>query len=46
MRKIVNFFQNYKVLQDVVVEVGDYHGKEDAISIIAQCRENFRNAHN
>ena len=43
LKEIANFFANYKVLQDVVVEVGDYHGKEDAIRIIAQCRENFLN---
>lgn len=46
LKEIANFFANYKVLQDVVVEVGDYHGKEDAIRIIAQCRENYQKSEN
>ena len=41
LKEISNFFQNYKVLQGVVVEVGEYHGKEDAARIIAQCRKAF-----
>ena len=41
LKEISNFFQNYKVLQGVVVEVGEYHGKEDAVKIIAQCRKAF-----
>ena len=41
LKEISNFFQNYKVLQGVVVEVGEYHGKEDAAKIIAQCRKAF-----
>ena len=41
LKEISNFFQNYKVLQGVVVEVGEYHGKEDAVKIIAQYREAF-----
>ena len=46
LKEIANFFANYKVLQDVVVEVGDYHNKEDAIRIIAECEENFRKSLN
>lgn len=38
LKEIANFFANYKVLQDVVVEVGDYYPKEDAIRIIEECR--------
>lgn len=41
LQEISNFFENYKVLQGVVVEVGDYHGKEEAVRIIAECRERF-----
>ena len=41
LKEISNFFQNYKVLQGVVVEVGEYHGKEDAARIIAQCKKAF-----
>lgn len=38
LKEISNFFANYKVLQDVVVEVGEYHSKEEAIDIIEACR--------
>ena len=41
LKEIANFFANYKVLQNVPVEVGQYYGKEEAVRIIAQCRENF-----
>ena len=41
LKEISNFFANYKVLQDVVVEVGDYHCKDEAIEIIRQCREKY-----
>ena len=42
LKEIANFFANYKVLQNVPVEVGQYYGKAEAVHIIAQCRENFR----
>lgn len=42
LKEIKNFFSNYKVLQDMVVEVGDYYGKEDAIRIIQECRDSYR----
>ena len=42
LKEIANFFANYKVLQNVPVEVGQYYGKAEAVRIIAQCRENFR----
>lgn len=41
LKEISNFFANYKVLQDVVVEVGQYFPKEDAIRIIRECRKAF-----
>ncbi len=41
LKEISNFFQNYKVLQGVVVEVGEYHDKEDAAKIITQCKKAF-----
>ncbi|MBR5020570.1 MAG: inorganic diphosphatase [Oscillospiraceae bacterium] len=41
LKEIANFFANYKVLQNVPVEVGQYYGKAEAVRIIAQCRENF-----
>ena len=42
LKEIANFFANYKVLQNVPVEVGDYHTKDEAVRIIAECRGNFR----
>ena len=42
LKEIANFFANYKVLQNVPVEVGQYYGKAEAARIIAQCRENFK----
>ena len=42
LKEIANFFANYKVLQNVPVEVGQYYGKAEAVRIIAQCREDFK----
>ena len=42
--EIKNFFQNYKVLQKVVVTTGDYHGIEETIAIIEECRERYANS--
>lgn len=41
LKEIANFFQNYKVLQGVTVEVGDYYSMEDAIRIIDECRRRY-----
>jgi inorganic pyrophosphatase len=41
LKEISNFFQNYKVLQGVSVEVGEYHGMEDAIRIIEECTHRY-----
>lgn len=41
LKEIENFFGNYKVLQGVTVKVGQYHGKEEAVQIIKQCREAY-----
>lgn len=41
LKEISNFFANYKVLQNVVVEVGEYHSKEEALHIIDQCRRKY-----
>lgn len=41
LKEIANFFSNYKVLQNVTVEVGEYYGREDAVRIIRQCREAY-----
>lgn len=42
--EISNFFQNYKVLQNMQVDVGGYHGLEDTLQIIAQCRARYQAA--
>lgn len=41
LKEIANFFANYKVLQDIQVKVGEYHPKEEAVRIIAQCRDAY-----
>lgn len=41
LKEIANFFQNYKVLQGITVEVGEYHGMEDAIHIIEECTRRY-----
>lgn len=40
--EIKNFFSNYKVLQNVNVEVGEYYPKRDAQRIIKECRERYQ----
>lgn len=43
LQEIANFFANYKVLQGIKVEVGEYHDKEEAMAIVQQCREAYQN---
>lgn len=45
LQEIANFFANYKVLQGIEVQVGDYYGKEEAVRIIAECREAYAKQH-
>lgn len=45
LKEIRNFFQNYKVLQNIVVEVGEYHGLEETLTVIQQSRERYLNSH-
>ena len=42
LEEIRNFFQNYKVLQGVEVVVGDYHGKAEALQVVADCKRRWR----
>lgn len=42
LKEIANFFENYKTLQNIKVEVGSYHSKDEAINIIQECRDRFR----
>lgn len=41
LKEISNFFANYKVLQNVTVEVGEYYPKADAIRVIEECRAKY-----
>lgn len=41
LQEIKNFFENYKVLQNVEVIVKDYHSKEDALKVIEECKKNY-----
>ena len=43
LKEIANFFTNYKVLQGIKVEVGEYHDKEEAMAIVQQCRKAYEN---
>ena len=45
LKEISNFFQNYKVLQGISVEVGEYHGLTDTLEIIRQCRRRYQQNH-
>ena len=41
LKEIANFFSNYKVLQNVKVEIGNFHSKEEAIKIIEECKKAY-----
>ena len=41
LKEIANFFTNYKVLQGIKVEVGEFHGKQEAMEIIETCRKTY-----
>ena len=41
LKEISNFFANYKVLQNIAVQVGEYLPKKDALRIIRECREKY-----
>lgn len=43
--EITNFFANYKVLQNIKVEIGSYHGKEEALAVIEECRRRYEQNH-
>ncbi len=42
LQEIKNFFENYKVLQNMEVVVKGYHGKEEALNEIEKCRKNYQ----
>lgn len=39
--EIKNFFQNYKTLQNIKVEVFDYHDLNDALKLIEECKKRY-----
>lgn len=41
--EIKDFFKNYKNLQDGNVEVGDYHSKAEALSLVEYCKSKYKN---
>ena len=41
LQEIANFFQNYKALQGVTVEVGEYHGIQETQIIMEECRRRY-----
>ena len=42
LKEISNFFANYKVLQNITVEVGEYLPKKEALRIIQECMEKYK----
>ena len=45
LEEIRNFFENYKVLQGVEVVVQEYHGKQEALQVIADCKRAYWEKH-
>ena len=41
LQEISNFFQNYKVLQNVQVDVWGYFSLDATLNVIAQCRQRY-----
>lgn len=41
LEEIKDFFQNYKTLQNINVEVNEYHSKEEAIELIKECKKAY-----
>ena len=41
LEEIKNFFENYKQLENTKVEVFDYHTKEEALSLIEECKNRY-----
>lgn len=40
--EIKNFFLNYKTLQNIQVEVGEYYNQQEALQLIEQCKRNYQ----
>lgn len=42
LEEIKDFFKNYKTLQNIKVEVFDYHSAEEALELINKCKERYK----
>lgn len=40
--EIKDFFESYKKLQNIKVEIKNFHNKEEALKLINRCKENFK----
>ena len=40
--EIKDFFESYKKLQNIKVEINDFHSKEEALELIKKCKENYK----
>ncbi len=40
--EIKNFFENYKTLQKIEVQVEDYHNKSEALELIKKCMDEYK----
>ena len=43
--EIKNFFQNYKELQNIKVEVDEYYNLEEALKVIEECKKRYVETH-
>lgn len=43
LKEIKNFFENYKTLDNIDVNVGEFHNKEEAEKIIEECKNRYKN---
>lgn len=41
--EIKDFFEHYKTLQNVQVEIGEFHDEQEAIKLINECKERYEN---
>ena len=42
LEEIKNFFQNYKTLQNIEVKVYEYHDLDEALDLIEQCKNKYK----
>ena len=41
LAEIKNFFETYKILEKKEVEIKDYHGKDEALQLLKDCRKRY-----